>query len=213
MPRPKPRAASPDRHPAFAPRSLGYQRTRVNTRTPSFLIGCEGARTEPLYFKAFPLARGRVDVVGHGKNTHSLVRAVVQRRDEAAVEGLRYNEVWAVFDHDSFKKEQIDAAFQLARNEQINLGFTNEAFELWYLLHFIDCDAALSRTQYATKLARHLGRPYKKNDPAMFSTLLPRRDDALRNARRLARINRDRENPSTTIHLLVERLMLLEQEP
>lgn len=207
----RPRAESPETS-RLAPRARGYGQLAVDRRQPRFLIGCEGARTEPLYFKAFPIRRGHVEIAGYGRNTHSLVRAVIKRRDEDAARGVAYNEVWAVCDRDSFAKEKIDAAFQLARQEQVNLAFSNEAFELWYLLHFIDCDAALSRSQYAAKLGKHLKRPYAKNDPAMFATLLPHREVALRNARRLAGLHRYWENPFTSVDLLVKRLMLLEQE-
>lgn len=41
-----------------------------------FLIVCEGEKTEPLYFRAFPVAADvQVDVRGEGANTTSLVQA------------------------------------------------------------------------------------------------------------------------------------------
>ncbi len=92
----------------------------------------------------------------------------------------------------------------------IHVAYSNEAFEIWYLLHFYFHDAATSRTQYKKMLTARLGFPYKKNDPAMYDHLLHSQDVAIRNAKNLLNSYANHipssDNPSTTVHVLVEEL-------
>lgn len=128
-------------------------------------------------------------------------------RDRAAADGLAFQQAWSVFDRDSFSIKRVQAALELARQARIRVAFTNEAFELWPLLHFSYCDAGLSRSQYADKLSRYLPTPYKKNDPALYTHLLPHLPAALKHADRLTALRPALANPSTTVHWLVRELL------
>lgn len=81
---------------------------------------------------------------------------------------------------------------------------------IWYLLHFHYHDSAINRTQYETMLTNRLGFRYKKNDPLIYDHLLPLQNDALRNAEKLISSyenhSPEKDNPSTTVHLLVKEL-------
>jgi RloB-like protein len=180
---------------------------KVGGRRPrsAILIVCEGAKTEPQYFKGFRLPS--VEVVGAGKNTLSLVEHAFR-----ISEG--YDQTWCVFDRDSFPAQTFNAAIQRAATHGFKVAYSNEAFEIWYLLHFDFHASALSRTLYEQKLTERLGRPYKKNDPAMFDALRGRQDQAIGHARRLLadyapNHNPEQDNPCTTVHLLVEQLRAL----
>lgn len=173
------------------------------------LVVCEGAKTEPLYFQSFRIRAGHVvDVHGEGMNTESLVRKAVALRDEDG----DFDEVWVVMDRDDHPRERWTRAFALASRESIHLAWTHEAFELWYLLHFDYCDAALSRGQYGDRLEGYLGRRYAKNDPHMYDDLEHLREDATRNAHQLvdhhAALGTPAAdaNPCTHVHRLVARL-------
>ena len=37
-------------------------------------------------------------------------------------------------------KKRFEDAFEIAQNENISIAYSNEAFELWLLLHFVDVD-------------------------------------------------------------------------
>lgn len=168
------------------------------------LIVCEGARTEPAYFEAFPLSKQVREIVGAGANTVSVVKEAIALRAQRA-----YDEVWCVFDRDSFKIDRVNAAFELARKEGIMIAFSNESFELWYLLHFQYLDTAISRTDYCRKLGEKLGG-YRKNDNSMYKRLLSLQPTAIKNAKNLLRRVRPADipvtAPVTTVHILVERL-------
>lgn len=194
------------------PPSRGRRTRPVGTRDPRprVLVVCEGQKTEPNYFKAFPMTSATVHVVGLGANTLSVVDHAVRERDAAAANSNPFEHVWCVFDRDSFPKAKVNAAVDRCRREHIGAAWSNEAFELWYLLHFAYCDAAIPRDSYAERLGKCLGSPYKKNLPDIYQTLLPRLDAALQNAAKLAAFQSGTPpadaNPMTTVHELVELL-------
>jgi hypothetical protein len=149
-------------------------------------------------------------VVGAGANTDSLVeRAIGLKLDEIS-RSEPYNEVWCVFDRDSFSAQQFNRARQLAASHRIHVAVSNQCFELWYLLHFCYLDTAVDRKHYIKKLSTHLGARYKKNSTTMYDTLLDKQGTAMRNAERLLECycphNPEKADPSTTVHKLVKRL-------
>jgi len=171
-----------------------------------FLIVCEGEKTEPSYFRQFPLPPDSViEVYGLGANTLGLVKQAVKLRRNA-----RYAQVWCVFDRDSFPAENFNAALALAQEKDIHVAYSNEAFELWYVLHFEYLNSGISRKDYILKLESNLGHPYAKNSESIYKELYTRQAIAIQNARKLLAEYRPRDpvndNPSTTVHLLVEQL-------
>ena len=119
----------PPKHARRGGRRTAQSRDRVAQFdfATTFLIVCEGERTEPNYFRAFRLAgdvRG-IDVRGEGYNTTRLV--------EAAIEYARqgdYDQVWCVFDRDSFPAQNFNEAIALAERQGFQVAYSNEAFEL-----------------------------------------------------------------------------------
>jgi len=149
-----------------------------------------------------------LDVRGLGDNTINLVRAATDLRTEGD-----YDQVWCVFDRDSFPAANFNEALHLARQEGIEVAYSNEAFELWYLLHFDFVNTAISRTAYITNLEARIGGGYKytKNSEDMHASLWSRQQVAIRNAGRLLALydpcRPAEDNPSTTVHLLVKELI------
>ncbi|MGD1845650.1 MAG: RloB family protein, partial [Salibacteraceae bacterium] len=83
-----------------------------------FLIVCEGQKTEPHYFKGLKrqLSKGvlrqiEIDIRGIGANTQSLVKKALEIKSEIEFDTTRpIDQVWVVFDRDSFKKQQFNQA-------------------------------------------------------------------------------------------------------
>ena len=173
----------------------------------TFLIVCEGQETEPNYFKAFRLSSARVWVLGLGFNTDSLVEEVIKEKKKATSFGMKFDQVWCVLDKDSFPSQNINRALQLAKNNNIRVAYSNQSFELWYLLHFDYLDSALSRMRYIEKLTAYLGKHYQKNSNEMYKIILGKQEAAIRNAEKLLSNyhppNPDQNDPSTTVHKLV----------
>lgn len=174
-----------------------------------FLIVCEGAKTEPNYFAGFRVPGRVLEIQGIGQNTLSLVDEAVRLRQEQKAQA--YDQCWCVFDRDSFEPNDFNSAIRKAEAANFKVAYTNEAFELWYLLHFDDHHNALSRTQYRPILEQRLGHAYQKNSETLYRELEGRQEQAIRRAEGLlaeygATHNPQIDNPCTTVHLLVQEL-------
>ncbi len=188
-------------------------------------------KTEPNYFEAFKtdlpkgtLDRITIDVKGTGRNTLSLIDETVRLRDEWSRKNSReYDQVWAVFDKDSFQSNQFNSAVFKARAlySPIQCAWSDEAFELWYMLHFDFVQDAMSRTQYKSRLEKALSTrmghsfEYRKNDPEIYSLLkkFGSEAQAIAWARKLKDQYEDENfaahNPCTWVYLLVIELRKL----
>ena len=143
-------------------RTSGNSR-KVNTRLPSraLLIVCEGL-TEKLYFEGLierhqlngvEIAPGvilELTVEGQQGNTTGLVKKATQLYESAKKQETYFEEVWCVFDYDGF--DAFDEAVEMCESwtkqyPYLRVAWSNEAFELWYLLHFNYLDTAPSRGQ------------------------------------------------------------------
>ncbi|GBF54110.1 hypothetical protein N0824_01969 [Microcystis sp. 0824] len=199
-----------------------YLRRQTKTRETRkrFLIVCEGEKTEVNYFKAFAVPKKfEVMVKGEGKNSLSLVNKAIQIIDNLKQDDS-FDQIWCVFDKDNCSKEQFNQAERLAKENNVKIAYSNEAFEIWFILHFQYLDIATSRSEYLTILTKQMQKygllnkkeKYKKNREDMYEKLKPYQTTAITNA---AKLIQDRDeakkhpfdaNPSTTVQELVQEL-------
>jgi hypothetical protein len=204
----------------------------IKAKRRFFLIVCEGEKTEPNYFESLKdnLPVGVLNVynfkiIGTGHNTISLVKKAKQLRSDWENEtGRKIDKLWIVFDRDSFTPQSFNSAIQTHQNTpNIDCAWTNEAFELWYLLHFHFYNTGIGRTQYQQLIEQNFRKKgldkfhYQKNSPDMYSLLekYGDRQQAINNAKNLAQLYGERtdyanQNPCTTVYKLVEELFNLE---
>lgn len=149
------------------------RKLNIREKKEKFLIICEGEKTEPNYFKSFPINVHvvDVDVKGYGYNTLSLVEEAINRKESAERNGLPYNQVWCVFDKDDFCDDIINRAIYKSIENKIKVAWSNEAFELWYLLHYDYHTSAIKRWHYIEKLNNRFKDKYEKNDPDIYEKL------------------------------------------
>ncbi len=121
-----------------------------------------------------------------------------------------YDQVWCVFDRDSWTKQDFNSAISNAEKYGFEVAYSNEAFELWYVLHFEFLNTGIPREDYMKKLTFLLGKKYQKNSGNIYDDLIDRQDTAIKNAKKLLKQyepqNPEQDNPSTTVHLLIEQL-------
>ncbi len=98
-------------------------------------------------------------IKGTGKNTESLIDFTLKYRNRS---NQKFDRIWAVFDKDSFTEEQFNSAIIRAEANEINCAWSNEAFELWLLLHFQFVNHAMSRRDYQTYLEREITKVSQK---------------------------------------------------
>lgn len=193
-----------------------------------FLIVCEGEKTEPNYFKSFPKKVGKfiydVSFEGGGISTLKVVEKAIELREQSK---QKYDRVWAVFDRDSFKSNSFNSAILKAKANNIKCAWSNEAFELWYLLHFHNRITAMKREEYKKAIEDAVNGSvkgkkkkfkYQKNDLEMYSLLdrIGNQASAIKWAKELADRNTGEQfanyNPQTMVFKLVEELNGQSQE-
>lgn len=137
------------------------------------------------------------------------------------------DKLWLVFDRDSFSANDFNNAVLRCLNSKPEIGcaWSNEAFELWYLLHFQFYENGMSRRDYKALIEDNL-KPfvgnafrYEKNSEEMYTLLKeygsPK--NAIRNAKRLSENFGDKQdyanhNPCTMVWMLVKELMELKNK-
>ena len=189
----------------------------------SFLIVCEGEKTEPNYFNKFKYESGNIifktDCEGKGYNTLTVVEEAIKIRDKNP---NKYNRVWAVFDKDSFPKKDFNSAIRKAKLNNIGCAWSNEAFELWYLLHFQYRNTGMKRTEYQKAIENEINKNMKnKKKPYRYAKNATDTYDilekygslaqAIKNAEKLSQqydnLNYADHNPGTQVYELVKQLI------
>lgn len=221
-----------------------FQRKLDKRKQYSFIyIFTEGEKTEPIYFefkkkeveeqirkklikikinKKHTNKKHKEKYKG-GYNTISLVDFALKFIKKEKI-NLSKDECWVVFDKDDFDKN-FDNAIKKAKAGGLAVAYSNEAFELWFLLHFNFMNSAIGRKDYNRKIKENYIRETgdKKYRYNKSSAVLPliglirnREQDAIRNAKKLLQQFKNeksfiKKNPSTTAYLLVERLNKLKK--
>lgn len=200
------------------------KKRKENTREKlvRFLIVCEGTKTEPHYFEALInthiSAVREVTIEGEGRATVALVDRTQEIKAELERKNaMTFDRVWVVFDKDDF--DDFNEAIKKAQRLGFHSAWTNEAFELWYYLHFEYLDAGISRSAYIEKLEAafrnrtgndHL--KYRKGNPEIYKLLQQygHEDLAKRFAKHLRALYSDTDyamhKPCTMVDVLVEEL-------
>lgn len=153
------------------------------TRPVKWLFVCEGSKSEPIYIKRlieYYKNKSNKNLVykveGTGKNTESLVNSVdsyletvneLKRRSN-----IPYVKIFTAFDKDSFSKNKFNnAIFKSNKNGYITL-WSNECFELWFILHYQYLDSDTGRKMYYEKLSSKFNCNYEDNKAEDYFDLL-----------------------------------------
>lgn len=189
----------------------------------SFLIVCEGTKTEPNYFEAFgKTQRGvfvyDIEVKGLGRGTKGVVEKAIELKNKN-----NYDRVWAVFDKDEIPAKDFNEAIISGQKNGIEVAWSNEAFELWYLYHFQNVTTGVPRKDYEAKItaAVNASKKYKakgkyryaKSNPNNFEimTTCGSMDAAIRYAemkhKEYSGTRYASQNPCTTVYRLVRQLL------
>lgn len=198
------------------------RKENVREKLVRFLIVCEGTKTEPHYFEAlinnYISTVREVTIEGEGRATVALVDRTQKIKTELERKNaMSFDRVWVVFDKDDF--DDFNDAIKKAHKLGFQSAWTNEAFELWYYLHFEYLDTGISREAYIEKLEEAFrnkmgdsGFRYRKGNPDIYQMLQQygREDLAKRFAQQLRALyigtNYATHKPCTMVDKLVEEL-------
>jgi len=196
------------------------------------LIVCEGTKTEPNYFKSikstFPnntVETYDINIKGTGSSTLKIVDIAISLRNQSSAEYNKdFDEVWVVFDKDDFPESDFNNSIHKANSNGIKLAWSNEAFELWYILHFQYRNTGMSRDEYKkvleSEIRKSIGEKtgiksefkYLKNSSGMYRILKEFGDEnqAIAWAKQLDATYSDEKfathNPCTLVYKLIEKL-------
>lgn len=214
-------------------RKVGKRKTREKRiiEPESYLVASEGTKTEVLYFQQIAeelsnkyqgyedrLAVPSLNIEGMGTSNFRLIEDV----DKFLRTCPRlFENIWLVFDKDDIPENYFDNAIKSAKSLGWHTAWTNDSFELWFLLHFEYLQSGITREQYLIKLNDYCKREnlagYDKNNPQVGLILRKRRSAAIKNAQRLEdsydkNMPSSKKNPCTTVHHLVKELIELENK-
>jgi len=199
-----------------------------------FLIVCEDEKTEPSYFEKYiaqiPEETLYLRPVGTGRDPKGVVIKAIEEKDKLAREAKKEVDVtWVVFDKDdadenATKIQNFEAAFQKADEQGFKVAYSNEAFELWLLLHFMEVDEKipLPRKQIYSFLKEEFQKikgyeDYEYNHGIIDERTIEivfnagNRDLAIQRSEKLMAYHQGKKpieaNPSTKVHLLILELL------
>lgn len=200
---------------------VGVTKYKIETedKHKTFLIVTEG-QTEELYFKSFPVVSATIKPVPLGCSKTTLVNCT-----KAIVADEKYDEVWCVFDMDIKPDvvgqfEDFDNAIKSALDAGFKCAYSNDAFELWFILHYQYLDQEQNRTFFFEKLREYWKINYVKHGKTIafaktiYSILEkdPKASQAkaIVNAKKLYTTQKHKsyhlQNPVTLVYKLVEDL-------
>lgn len=222
-----------------------FQR-KVNDKTtvPDVIIACEDSVSSPTYFQKIidklienkRITQDSFIIVPHSGKTHptGVLDDLKSYSDENNKKYIDFEHKWIVIDRDTERTnggghtaEDFNNAIKNAKNKRkdlnIEVAYSNDSFELWYLLHFHYRQTGILRDEIIKKVIEELKKvePHKfakldkdnikeENYTKMiFETLLDKQETAIRNAKNLLNFHGnshipEQDNPSTRVHILVE---------
>ncbi|MFZ2967865.1 MAG: RloB family protein [Sulfuricurvum sp.] len=217
-----------------------FQRKKADKFTiPDVIIACEDSVSSPTYFKMIiqDLMNKRIItydsfVIANYKhsNPSGVLKDLENHKCDNGKTYKNFDHKWIVIDRDSERvgggghtAEDFNNALRAAEKLKVNVAYSNDSFELWYLLHFNYRETAILRdillTQIIEKLKAKNQSKFSKLDKdtikqkeytqLIFNEILELQETAIKNAETLLLSyedshNPEKDNPSTTVHKLVK---------
>ncbi len=197
-------------------KSKGPERRKAKRKLRRYLIVSEDSKSSLDYLRSFSFNPKlvEIDTEGGAGNTVGVVERGIERVEAARKEGTPFIHTYCVFDKDDWSLNRYEAAFSKAKqHNDLTAIWANECFELWYLLHFEYRNTSIGRHDLCKQLEKRLGTKYSKTDKTIYESLQDKQQQAIANARRLYHEACQegakfpwRINPSTNVHVLVQKL-------
>lgn len=206
----------------------GFSQERsIDTREIAvrFLIISEDTKSSTDYFKALikevQAACSGSEVVGIAKDSvvqgcgMSTTRLLEEAKSIRSRRQIPFDRCWLVFDKDD--SPDFNKAIREATDAGFDVAWSNESFELWYLLHFRYQNTAIPRDRCTTALEAEIQKckpsfKYDKGTSSMHSILAEHGDQgqAIKNAEKLRNSYRDTNycshNPCTHVDRLIKEI-------
>ena len=95
-----------------------------------------------------------------------------------------------IIDKDALTEDEFNNILKDAEDKDINVFFSNSAFEVWLLAHYeLITIGILSSSKLKEKLSRHLSQDYKKGDAGQLKKIAAYFDQAIENTKNVCEIS------------------------
>lgn len=181
------------------------------------LIALEDTKSSRFYFEDLINDKGltgQVVFAEHwGTDPDSVIKAVIKSVEKFS--HIQYEKKWIVIDRDGWSKSQINGTVQRAKDLDICVAISNEAYELWILLHFEKLTSSTGRVQLNHRLNKifleRCGKKYEKSSRDVYRFTKEFQQKAVKNAQLLVekhirdhgKLKPYENNPLTTIFQLI----------
>lgn len=191
-----------------------------------FLIVSEDTKSSTYYFKALikevQAACSGSEVVGISKDSvvegcgMSTSRLLQEAKSIKSRRQIPFDRCWLVFDKDDFS--DFNRAIKEATDAEFDVAWSNESFELWYLLHFRYHHTAIPRDKCTKALEAEIQKykpsfRYDKGSSSMHTILAEHGDQcqAIKYAEKLRNTYQDTDysshNPCTHVDRLIREII------
>lgn len=213
----------------------GEQKSKI----PDVIIACEDSVSSPTYFrmivKKLTLEKvitqdSFVIAIHHNTNPFGVLEDLKNHKCDDGKTYKNFEHKWIVIDRDIARvnggghtAEDFNNAINEAKRLKVDVAYSNDSFELWYLLHFDALITPFSRDEINARLikklkAKNLSKFTKLDKRSIkeanytkliFDELLELQKTAIENAEGLlssygSSHNPQEDNPSTTVYKLVK---------
>ena len=223
-------------------KELGKEKFRRQTNNKQtvadVIIACEDSVSAPAYFKKIvdkliedrKITQDSFVIAPHAHtNPSGVLKDLKEYKGNNNKTYKDFEHKWIVIDRDAERVnggghtlEDFNNALQNAKSKQrasnIEVAYSNDSFEFWYLLHFSYRDTAILRDEIIEKLIEEFKKlePQKfarlskddiktgKYTKMIFDILLDKQEQAIKNATTLLAHKSAQDNPSTRVHILVD---------
>lgn len=192
---------------------------------PIFIF-CGAEQTEPNYFNGFKTNIEsnaiyknvvKIEIIKEPSDTIRILDRAIEYVNE---NNITKGDIWCVFDKDDFLPQDFNNAIYKAEslNNDISpikyyIAWSNECFELWFLLHFCYYSANNGRQDYIDKLNSYFIKnnleKYAKNNINLFNIMITYGNpkEAIANAKKLEVLHQGKTPaesvPCTNVHQIV----------
>ena len=197
--------------------------TRKRIEHKAVLIALEDTKSSKYYFEALIKDKGLSGAIVFAKHIgtdpENVLEAIVKHKREHPKE--QYEKKWIIIDKDDYSKKQINGTIERARTLGVCVAISNEAYELWILMHFQSITKHMDRRTLNHTLNQifkeRFSTSYDKSSQDVYNFTVGLQATAIINAKRAIKRHRELSdtidpyncNPITMIYELVECLNTL----
>lgn len=137
----------------------GHRMKQLRNLRQTFMIFTEG-ETEEGYFKQFKV---RCKTVNGGHALKIVEEAIVQKKNLKR----SYDQYWVVIDKDNSSIEEFLKSIQLAERNKMRVAYSCDAFEIWWLFHFMQIKPPINPKDYERKIRQYI-KEYSLRDKGLY---------------------------------------------